>query len=88
MSSSTNNDDIITNIKLEETEYDCSDFGLANEASTHDDETSELYNSVLIEDLDSNEKCKQEINKFISSRKEKINRKNLINYCGILDTSK
>lgn len=60
-----------------------------NDADTaSDDETREVFNSALVEDLSSNEKVLSDINKFIAIRREKLNKKNLINYCGILDASK
>ena len=69
------------NIKIELNGDDSNE----NENYENKEETFELFNSDLIEDLSSNEKILNDISKFISIKREKLNKKNLINYCGILD---
>ena len=87
--STYNLNEIITNIKQEETWINNSEQSTAHRTDNNyeddDHETHELYNSVLIENLDSNETVKNDINRFLAEQAEKKNRKNLINYCGILD---
>jgi len=58
-----------------------------NDKSYNDDNdgTKELFNSALVEDLNSNEKVLSDINRFIASQRDRLNKKNLVNYCGILD---
>ena len=57
-----------------------------NQSSSFDnDDTRELFNSTLVEDLNSNEKVLNDINRFIANQRDKLNKKNLVNYCGILD---
>jgi restriction endonuclease S subunit len=65
------------NIKLEQNDD-------SNENENYENK-EELFNSDLIEDLSSNEKILNDISKFISIKRENLNKKNLINYCGILD---
>lgn len=86
--SDLNINEIITNIKQEETWAENTELAAKTTIENYDDDdqdTHELYNSVLIENLDSNETIKNDINRFFAIQTEKKNKKNLINYCGILD---
>ncbi len=77
-------DKLIVNIKSEivEVKEDSK-----NADTCYNDESShiETYNTDLIEDVNSNEKLQNEIGQFFEYRNEVNNKKNLINYCGILD---
>lgn len=53
--------------------------------ATDIDDTREIFNSALVEDLSSNEKILSDISRFIADNRDKLNKKNLVNYCGILD---
>lgn len=53
--------------------------------ATDIDDTREIFNSALVEDLSSNEKILSDISRFIAGNRDKLNKKNLVNYCGILD---
>lgn len=44
--------------------------------------------SALTELNDTNEKINENINNFIKMKQEKIDKKNLLSYCGILDPGK
>lgn len=46
------------------------------------------FDNPFIEFNETNEKIIENINNFIKIKQEKINKKNLLNYCGILDTGK
>ena len=90
----TNTDQLLANIKQEQIDESFDPVRQANtlvEANnctdTEDTQTEEVYNSALIEDLKPNEQINNDISRFMANRSEEKNRKNLINYCGILDPS-
>ncbi len=70
----------LVNIKSETGEEHEKDYNFDNESSC-----TENYNSDLIEDVNTNKKILYDIGQFIAHRNEIKNKKNLINYCGILD---
>ena len=85
MNSSESSSDALSFVKIKTERPDHSE---PTFNSFDNDDTIELFNSALIEDLNSNEKVLGDINRFIVSQREKLNKKNLVNYCGILDPSK
>lgn len=88
MSELTNENIILTNIKLESTELSTATSETNYNFSVDNDETethNEVYNSELIEDLRPNEQITNDILEFTAARNQEKNRTNLINYCGILD---
>ena len=73
---------LLVNIKSETgDDYDKGNNNFDVDESSH----TETYNSDLIEDVNSNDKILNDIGQFIAYRNEVRNKKNLINYCGILD---
>lgn len=77
------NESSIKNDYQYENEYEQENYDLDHDQA--EPVYEELYNSALIENLDSNEKIKDDMNRFFNSKRDKINKKNLINYCGISD---
>lgn len=81
-----NNENFLSNIKNESIEI----MDRHEEFLKKDDQVENdliLCDPSLIEFTDSNEKINANINSFIRINEEKVNRKNLLNYCGILDPS-
>jgi hypothetical protein len=76
-------------IKEEKIDHDPNDYNdyNNNSQSSNSFETN-TYNSDLIVDNVSNEEVKMNIDNFNTNKRELINKKNLLNYCGITDPCK